>query len=141
MRRRRFLTGAVAVAGACALPGRNEGAELRTPTGQTATVPSLLAGMRLAELRDDYRDRLFRQYLPFWEKGGYDRQYGGFLCELNDDGSVAGDEKHLWYQGRAIWGLLVPVQPLRPRPTVAGRCPTHAPVRARPHGCRPGALV
>jgi mannose/cellobiose epimerase-like protein (N-acyl-D-glucosamine 2-epimerase family) len=91
------------MAGGCVLPSRSEGADVRTSTGQAATVPSLLAGMRLAELRDDYRDRLFRQYLPFWEKGGYDRKYGGFLCELNDDGSVAGDEKHLWYQGRAIW--------------------------------------
>ena len=25
------------------------------------------------------------------------------MCELNDDGSVANDEKYIWYQGRAIW--------------------------------------
>jgi mannose/cellobiose epimerase-like protein (N-acyl-D-glucosamine 2-epimerase family) len=42
-------------------------------------------------------------YLPFWEKGGIDRQRGGFLCELNDDGAVASGEKYIWYQGRGIW--------------------------------------
>jgi mannose/cellobiose epimerase-like protein (N-acyl-D-glucosamine 2-epimerase family) len=59
--------------------------------------------MTLAQLRDDYHDRLFNQYLPFWEKGGIDRQRGGFLCELNDDGSVASGEKYIWYQGCGIW--------------------------------------
>ena len=54
-------------------------------------------------LREDYCRGLFDQYLPFWEKGGYDRQLGGFMCELNDDGSVASDLKYIWYQGRAIW--------------------------------------
>lgn len=66
-------------------------------------MPERIAGMSLAELRDDYHDRLFNQYLPFWEKGGIDRQHGGFMCELNDDGSVASDEKYVWYQGRGIW--------------------------------------
>ena len=28
---------------------------------------------------------------------------GGFMCERNDDGSVASDEKNVWYQGRGIW--------------------------------------
>jgi N-acylglucosamine 2-epimerase len=68
-----------------------------------AILPESLAGMRLEALRDDYRRRLFEFYLPFWEKGGCDQQYGGFLCELNDDGTVADDEKSLWYQGRGIW--------------------------------------
>lgn len=62
-----------------------------------------IAGMTLAKLADDYRDRLFRQYLPFWERGGCDENRGGFFCELNDDGSVAKDEKFIWYQGRGLW--------------------------------------
>ena len=63
----------------------------------------MLAGLSLEQLRDDYRDRLFNQYLPFWDKGGYDKQLGGFMCELTDDGSVADDRKYIWYQGRAVW--------------------------------------
>ncbi|MCC6126490.1 MAG: AGE family epimerase/isomerase [Pirellulales bacterium] len=67
------------------------------------SVPPRLGGMTLEALRDDYRRRLFDEYLPFWEKGGYDRERGGFCCELNDDGSVAADEKYIWYQGRGLW--------------------------------------
>ncbi|HLA85579.1 MAG TPA: AGE family epimerase/isomerase [Thermoguttaceae bacterium] len=72
------------------------------PNG-AAVLPTSIAGMTLEQLRDDYHDRLFNQYLPFWEKGGYDRELGGFMCELNDDGSVAGDEKCILFQGRGIW--------------------------------------
>jgi N-acylglucosamine 2-epimerase len=63
----------------------------------------MIAGMTLQELRDDYTDRIFNQYLPFWDKGGYDNKLGGFMCELKDDGSVVNDEKYIWYQGRGIW--------------------------------------
>ncbi len=66
-------------------------------------ISGLIAGMTLEELRDDYTDRIFNQYLPFWDKGGYDNQSGGFMCELNEDGSVCNDEKYIWYQGRGIW--------------------------------------
>jgi N-acylglucosamine 2-epimerase len=71
-----------------------------TPRGG---LPRQLGGMNLEQLRDDYRRRLFDDYLPFWDKGAFDRKYGGFCCELNDDGSVATDEKYIWYQGRGMW--------------------------------------
>ncbi|MFC1608404.1 AGE family epimerase/isomerase, partial [Candidatus Latescibacterota bacterium] len=66
-------------------------------------LPEKIAGLRYDELRDDYRSRIFDQYLPFWEKGGYDLVRGGFVTELRDDGSVQTDEKYIWYQGRGIW--------------------------------------
>jgi mannose/cellobiose epimerase-like protein (N-acyl-D-glucosamine 2-epimerase family) len=66
-------------------------------------LPETIAGMTLQQLRDDYHDRLFNKYLPFWEKGGIDTQYGGFMCLLNEDGTVADDEKYSWYQGRGLW--------------------------------------
>jgi N-acylglucosamine 2-epimerase len=66
-------------------------------------VPREIAGMPIEELRNDYRDRIFNQYLPFWEKGGVDNIFGGFMCELRDDGTVENDEKYIWYQGRGIW--------------------------------------
>jgi mannose/cellobiose epimerase-like protein (N-acyl-D-glucosamine 2-epimerase family) len=66
-------------------------------------IPDMIAGMTLMELRNDYRDRIFNQYLPFWEKGGYDKELGGFMCELYDDGKVQNDEKYIWYQSRGIW--------------------------------------
>ncbi|MBT4483906.1 MAG: hypothetical protein HOC71_09540, partial [Candidatus Latescibacteria bacterium] len=51
----------------------------------------------------DYRHRLFDRYLPFWDKGGYDDELGGVMVNLNDDGSVADDEKFIWFQGRGLW--------------------------------------
>lgn len=76
---------------------------LDTPTCALPTPLDTIAGMTLPQLRADYHHRLFNQYLPFWDKGGYDRERGGFMCELNNDGSVANDEKYIWYQGRGIW--------------------------------------
>lgn len=70
---------------------------------RTGVMPQKIAGMTLEELREDYHNRIFNQYLPFWEKGGYDRELGGFMCELDDDGMVVNDEKYIWYQGRGIW--------------------------------------
>lgn len=60
-------------------------------------------GMTLQEHRDELRDRLFNEYLPFWEHGGYDRQLGGFICNLDEQGVPVDDEKYIWYQGRAVW--------------------------------------
>ena len=66
-------------------------------------IPQKIAGMSLEELLADYHERLFKGYLPFWDKGGDDKKFGGFICELNDDGSIFNDEKYIWYQGRAVW--------------------------------------
>lgn len=104
VRRRDLLGGAMA---ALALGSCASAAEPATPEQPAAAasgrLPTTIAGMTLRQLRDDFHDRLFRQYLPFWEKGAIDQQFGGFLCELNDDGSVASDEKYSWYQGRGLW--------------------------------------
>jgi len=105
MRRRDFFGAAVAAAVSGASP-LCAGQKAREPDSQPSafsTLPGTIAGMSLQDLRNDYHDRLFDQYLPFWHRGGFDDQRGGFICELNDDGSVAVDEKAIWYQGRAIW--------------------------------------
>lgn len=99
MHRRDFLAAGVALATGHAFASGAKSAD----DAATPRTPERIAEVTLAQLRDDYYDRLFNQYLPFWEKGGVDRRHGGFLCELNDDGSVASDEKYIWYQGRGIW--------------------------------------
>jgi N-acylglucosamine 2-epimerase len=105
MNRRDFLDAMLAV-GASGVVSTASGGEVNTAAVDRCTgdgVPDLIGGMSLEALRADYRKRLFEQYLPFWDKGAFDAQRGGFICELNDDGSVASDEKVLTYQGRAIW--------------------------------------
>ncbi|MBN1292396.1 MAG: AGE family epimerase/isomerase [Candidatus Latescibacteria bacterium] len=75
----------------------------------TVTLPDeplpvdTIAQKTLRELKENYRHRLFDLYLPFWDRGGYDEQRGGFMCYLNDDGTVYVDEKPLWFQARAIY--------------------------------------
>jgi N-acylglucosamine 2-epimerase len=65
--------------------------------------PAFIKGLTLKQHRDELQGRLFNEYLPFWENGGYDKQYGGFICNLDDKGIPVDDEKFIWYQGRAIW--------------------------------------
>ena len=105
MNRRDFLRATMAGGIVGALPGCAESAESKTrlKPGSGGVLPDKISGMSLEQLRDDLQDRLFNQYLPFWEKGGYDNELGGFMCELNDDGSVFDDRKFIWYQGRGIW--------------------------------------
>ena len=110
MKRRSFIGSAVAAAGvpgalalSCGRRRPQRAEEKITGVSETPKLPERIAGMTLKDLRADYYHRLFNRYLPFWEKGGIDKQYGGFMCLLNDDGSVADDEKYSWYQGRGLW--------------------------------------
>ena len=107
MRRRDFLGAGMAAAAAAGAPltllARSPAALAADNAIVDRPTPTRIAGMTLRQLRDDFHHRLFDRYLPFWEKGGIDRKYGGFMCELNDDGTVASDEKTIWYQGRGIW--------------------------------------
>ncbi len=106
---KRMAAGAAAISAGAILPdihalnASRDGKDNSSKSSAVNTPPEKIAGKTLAELRDDYRDRIFKQYLPFWEHGGYDRELGGFMCELHDDGSLQNDEKYIWYQGRAIW--------------------------------------
>lgn len=109
MNRRRFLLRGAGGAGAATLAttlastgalGLLSGCmQRRAPGAQTIQV----AGLSLPDLAADYERRLFDEYLPFWEKGGYDDERGGFMCYLHDDGSVQDDRKDIWYQGRGVW--------------------------------------
>jgi N-acylglucosamine 2-epimerase len=105
MKRRHFLTSAAAAGLTGAFNAASEPAVPATSFSSISIdrLPDSIAGMSLTELRDDYRTRLFDGYIPFWDKGGFDSENGGFMCELYDDGTVQNDEKFIWYQGRAVW--------------------------------------
>ena len=79
--------------------------------------------MTLEALRETYRRELFDVYLPFWEKGGYDRKLGGFMCELNDDGTVFSDLKVHLVSGPRNLGLLVPRTTTSARMSVGSTSP------------------
>lgn len=105
MKRRAFIRSSLAagISGSLAASCGGERLPWEVSKDQMKPVPVTIAGMTLEDLREDYRHRLFDLYLPFWDKGGYDQDLGGFMCILNDDGSVVDDEKQLMFQGHAIW--------------------------------------
>ena len=105
MKRRAFFGSALAggLTGTLAVNAEPTAAPPRYNPGIFPIMPDTVAGMSLQELYNDYHDRFFNRYLPFWDKGGYDAEDGGFMCELHDDGTVENDEKFIWYQGRSIW--------------------------------------
>lgn len=58
---------------------------------------------RLSELRDLYRRDLFEGFLPFLDRYVIDREYGGFLCDTDYDGTRVDTFKSPIYEGRGIW--------------------------------------
>jgi len=57
----------------------------------------------LEQLREPYRHDLFEDFLPFMDKYVIDRQYGGFMCNTDRDGTNLNGRKAAWYEGRGIW--------------------------------------
>jgi len=104
VKRRAFieLLGASAVQFGAAGPAQARRAA-EPQRGATAPAEVRLAGMSLAELRQELYDRLFQVLLPFWDKHGIDHENGGIICSLDFDGTRVNTEKMLWFQGRAIW--------------------------------------
>ena len=50
-----------------------------------------------------YRNFLFNNFLPFWEKYGIDYEYGGVLNCMEDDGKLVSEDKYTWSQARSLW--------------------------------------
>lgn len=68
-----------------------------------ASAQTILAGLTLPALRQQYHDELFGVCLPFWDAHGIDHERGGFWCGLDYDGARTSGEKHPWFQGRGLW--------------------------------------
>jgi N-acylglucosamine 2-epimerase len=58
---------------------------------------------RLEALRETYRRGLLDSTIPFWLRHGADREHGGILTALAEDGTVIDTDKGVWLQGRAAW--------------------------------------
>lgn len=65
---------------------------------------SIDAGRR-EQLVQDCRDGLLDDTLPFWIRHGVDREQGGFITALAQDGSIVDTDKGVWQQGRFTWLL------------------------------------
>ena len=100
MKRRRFISSTLG-ASALTLPAWSCISRTKPPAGNSPSEH--IAGVTFQSHLDELRSMLYDEYLPFWDKGGYDKKYGGFICNLNKDVVPVDDEKFIWYQGRAIW--------------------------------------
>lgn len=49
------------------------------------------------------KDYLVNTVLPFWLDNAIDDQYGGIFTQLDREGKIYGDEKSVWFQGRALY--------------------------------------
>ena len=66
-------------------------------------MSSLSDPQHRAHLGHLYLATLLEDVIPFWLRHGLDREHGGILTGLDQDGSVLDTDKSLWFQGRAGW--------------------------------------
>jgi N-acylglucosamine 2-epimerase len=62
-----------------------------------------------------YRDGLLGDTLPFWLDHCVDREHGGFMFSLDQDGSVLDTDKSVWIHGRFVWLLATLYSEVEPR--------------------------
>ena len=51
----------------------------------------------------NYTEALKKDILPFWLDHAMDWEHGGIFTCLDEQGSLYGFEKSVWFQGRALW--------------------------------------
>ena len=59
--------------------------------------------VRFVDLLAIYRAELLQRTIPFWLEYAIDREYGGILTCISDEGQVLSTDKYMWSQLRAIW--------------------------------------
>lgn len=55
---------------------------------------------RLTALREQYKNDLTDDIMPFWLRHGYDRVHGGVYTCLDREGNLMDTTKSVWFQGR-----------------------------------------
>jgi len=58
---------------------------------------------RFEELAVLYRDALFQDVIPFWERHSVDWEQGGYFTCLDQAGHVFDTDKFVWLQARQVW--------------------------------------
>ncbi|MCX6625163.1 MAG: AGE family epimerase/isomerase [Acidobacteria bacterium] len=61
--------------------------------------------MNKPALYTQYRSLLADGIIPFWLERGVDREFGGVLSCMHEDGAIASTEKYTWSQARFVWTL------------------------------------
>lgn len=62
-----------------------------------------LSNQFLSNLKEQYHQYLFDDFLPFMDNHIVDKKFGGFLCHTDRKGYNISTHKRTWYDGRGIW--------------------------------------
>jgi len=57
----------------------------------------------LNTLANRYKNELFNNVIPFWQKKSPDYKYGGYFTCLDRKGNVYNEDKFIWLQARQVW--------------------------------------
>ena len=68
------------------------------------------------KLYAQYRSLLLDGVVPFWLERGIDREHGGVLSCMSDDGQVLSGDKFIWSQARSVWTFSALYNRIEPRP-------------------------
>ena len=68
------------------------------------------------KLYTQYRSLLLDGVVPFWLQHGIDREHGGVLSCMSDDGQVLSGDKFIWSQARSVWTFSALYNRIEPRP-------------------------
>jgi len=63
-----------------------------------------------------FRELLLDGIVPFWMRRGVDREYGGVLSCMQEDGAPSSTEKYIWSQARFVWTCSALYNRIEPRP-------------------------
>jgi N-acylglucosamine 2-epimerase len=69
-----------------------------------------------ANLYTQYRRFLTEGVIPFWTQHGVDKEYGGVLSCMQEDGTPISTDKYTWSQARFVWTLSALYNRIEPRP-------------------------
>jgi N-acylglucosamine 2-epimerase len=72
---------------------------------------------KIVDYRDQYKNALLGDVIPFWCNHSVDWEYGGYLTNLDRTGNVFDTDKFSWLQGRQIWFFSMIFQELERRET------------------------
>ena len=64
----------------------------------------------------NYKKQLTESILPFWLKNALDLKNGGIYTSLEEDGTIYGRDKSVWFQGRALWSFSKAYNAIEQRP-------------------------
>jgi mannose/cellobiose epimerase-like protein (N-acyl-D-glucosamine 2-epimerase family) len=63
-----------------------------------------IGDLSLEQLRDEYKAALFKRFLPNMDSFVIDKQYGGFMCDVDISTSkLRSTNKSAWFEGRGMW--------------------------------------